>query len=55
MESFQNKGSHSKIVPDKSRSGFEIYSIDSRGTSKYFEAAQESLQYGSHLTMLHRS
>ena len=53
MQSFQNKESHFKIVFNESRSDFEIYSNDSRVTSKCFEADRKSLQYGSHLKMLH--
>ena len=41
------------MVPSESRSGFEIYSRDSRVTSKYFEVTVESPLYGSHLKMLH--
>ena len=54
MESFQNKGSHFKIVSDESRSGFEIFSNDSRVTSTYFESTLELLVYGSCLKRLHR-
>ena len=48
------KGRHFKIVSNESRSEFEIYPNASRVTSKYFEVTVESLQYGSHLKMVHR-